>query len=329
MSRVRCCVILFTISISSQAVDRAAAGIRCIPGGVDLGEIRGGPPRKHTFTLVNDGPDRIEVVDIERGCGCLDPQLDRKVLKAGSKASLTVALRTAGQPNGPRSWNLRIHYRDGTEMREELVVISATIRNDVTVQPSILALQVQEALRQEVVVTDLRSPPLKVTAVHASSPAILAAVQSSAGGVTRLTLDVTAARVPSTRQEAILSIYTDDPLYSPLQLPISITRSSKAALTASPAEVQARITAEQPTAAAMVRVRPADGHRVAIDSVDTDDPGVTCTWAAGPGTGATLKVQVDARRLSDRSGPRSVRVRLSEPSQEVLTIPVNVIREAQ
>jgi hypothetical protein len=135
-------------------------------------------------------------------------------------------------------------------------------------------------------------------------------------------LEVTASALAEVRQDALLSIYTDDPLYSPLQLPIALTRGVKPAIAVTPAQVEARVSAEQPVTSALVRLRPAEGHKVAIESAEADDPGVTCTWAAGPGDGATLKIRVDARRLDLRDGPRMVRVRLSEPPNEVLTVPV-------
>ena len=95
----------------------ANADLRCVPPAADLGEIRGGPARQQRFELVNDGPSTIEIIDLQRGCGCLEPQLDRTTLAPGAKASLVVALRTTGQPNGPRSWNLRIRYI-GKAMRD-------------------------------------------------------------------------------------------------------------------------------------------------------------------------------------------------------------------
>ena len=61
----------------------------------------------------------------------------------------------------------------------------------------------------------------------------------------------------------MLSIYTDDPLYSPLLLPITLTRLEKSAVTVSPPEVIARVSAAQPVAATLVRLRPAEGRKVA------------------------------------------------------------------
>jgi hypothetical protein len=300
------------------------AGLRCVPPAADLGEIRGGPARQHRFELVNDGPAAIEIVEVQRGCGCLEPQLDRRALQPGEKATLLVSLRTTGQSNGPRSWNLRIRYREGDVMREELLVLAATIRNEVTVQPPILALYVQGVLKQEIVVTDLRSPPLKVTGVQSSSPAVRVTLQPAVAGVTKLTLEVTAAALADGRQDAMLSIYTDDPLYSPLQLPIMLTRGIKPALTVSPPQVEAHVSANEPVASTLVRLRPAEGQKVAIESAEADDPGITCTWAAGPGDGATLKIRVDGRRVDKRAGPRAVRVRFTEPPNEIVTIPVTI-----
>jgi hypothetical protein len=319
MRRIAQFLILMAFGV---AANRADAELRCVPEAIDLGEVRGGPSRQQHFELVNDGANAVEIVDVERGCGCLQPRLDRRTLAPGEMAVLEVALRTNGQPNGPRSWNLRLRYRDGDAVREQLLVLSATIRNEVTVQPSILAVEVRDVLRREVIVTDSRSPPLKVTAVESTSPAVRATVQSSASGVTKLSLEVSGAGIGPARQDALVNIYTDDPLYSPLQLPVALSRAGSLAVAVTPPQVEARVSAVQPVSATLVRLRSADGQRVVVASADADDPGVTCTWASGPGNGATLKVQVDRRNLSDRVGPRMVRVRLADPSPEVLTVPV-------
>jgi hypothetical protein len=324
MNRYFGCVVLVPILILAVTAGPAVAELHCVPPAADLGEIRSGQPRQYRVELVNGGSQTIEILDVERGCGCLEPRLDRRSVPPGAKATLLVELRTSGQPNGPRSWNLRVRYRDGDATCEELLVLSATIRNEVTVQPSILVLDVRDVLHQEVSVTDLRSPPLKVTAVQASSDAVRAAVQSREGGVTKLLLEVRATALAPGSHDTMLNIYTDDPLYSPLQLPLTLSRAGDAAIAIVPAEVKAHVSAAQPVAAALVRLRASDGERIVISSAEADDPGVTCTWAAGPGAGATLKVQVDRRQLSDRAEPRRVRVRLSGPTAEILTIPVRI-----
>jgi len=72
MVRWLCCTLL----LGAGMLGRADAGLRCVPAAVDLGEVRGGPAREHRFELINDGPAIIEILDVERGCGCLTPRLE-------------------------------------------------------------------------------------------------------------------------------------------------------------------------------------------------------------------------------------------------------------
>src|ERR1041384_596890 len=59
---------------------------------VDLGEIRGGQKTGHRFELVNQGQEPIEILDIERGCGCVAARVERNRLLAGERTNLTVDL---------------------------------------------------------------------------------------------------------------------------------------------------------------------------------------------------------------------------------------------
>ena len=79
-------------------------------------------------------------------------------------------LRPFGQADGPHAWNGLVRYRQGSEMRDAVFTVRATIRNEVTVQPSILALFLDGVVRQEVTVSDSRRPPFKVTQAQASAP---------------------------------------------------------------------------------------------------------------------------------------------------------------
>jgi hypothetical protein len=319
MSRALIAAVLLLVSVG-----RGDAGLRCVPPSVDLGEIRGGPVRQHRFELVNEGTDAIEILDLPRSCGCLEPRLDRRNLRPGEKASLLVDLRTSGQPNGLRSWNLRVRYRDGSTVREELLILSATIRNEVTVQPAILALEVRDTLRQEIVVTDLRAKKLKVTSVQPSHPSIRPTVQSEAGGITKIMIEVSAASLKPGRHDAMLNIVTDDPLYSPLQLPIALTRAEKSPVSVTPPQVQLRVTADAPVTSGLVRLRASEGQKVVIKTVEVDDPRITATWAPGPGDDATIKVRFNAGVLVIYTGTPVIRVRLEQPAGADLRIPVLV-----
>src|SRR5256885_17052232 len=89
----------------------ALAGVICVAAGaradlevaapvVNLGEIRGGRPLDVSFSLRNGGAERIEILEVNRGCDCLTPRLDKRLLAAGEKASLQLSLRTLGHASG-------------------------------------------------------------------------------------------------------------------------------------------------------------------------------------------------------------------------------------
>jgi hypothetical protein len=77
----------------------------------------------------------------------------------------------------------------------------------------------------------------------------------------------------------------------------------------------------------LVRLRDTQDQAVVVESVTVDVPGIVCSWAAGPDNQATLKLQPDRARLGDDPVRASVRVQLSQPVREVLTIPVVVAND--
>jgi len=298
------------------------AELRIEPPTADLGELRGGPVHEQRFELANTGTTPIEIIGVRRDCGCLEPALEKRTLAPGEHAALGFRIRTLGQPEGPRTWQAWVQYRDGGELKEIRLALRATVRNEVTVQPPALALYLEKSLQQEIIVTDRRTPGLHLTAAYASTPAVKATLLPQGDGVTRVVLDVSAADLGVGRHEATLALYTDDPYYREFQIPITLERAGKPAATATPSVVRVRPSATQPLSSHLVRLRPVAGRRALIDTATPSDPGLACTWAAGPDDAATLKVQVDTRRV--RPGGHSVQVQLMEPARAVLNIPVIV-----
>jgi hypothetical protein len=287
---------------------------------VNLGEIRGGMPLQVSFCLQNGGSERIEIIEVNRGCDCLTPRLEKRILVPGDKTTLLMTLRTLGHSNGRHTWAATIRFREGTSARELPLGVSAVVVNDVTVQPAVCALFVEKTLRQEVTLTDLRKPALTVTRAEATTPAVRTQIKPSEGGVTKIILEATAAGLAPGRHDEMLSIYTNDPNYSPLHVPITLVRLSEQAVLASPEQVDLFADPSQPIPSTLVRLRPRGDQPVVIDNVLADDPAVRCTWAAGPGNHATLRIQVNATATLNTI----VRIRLRQPVQETLSIPVQI-----
>ena len=298
----------------------ASAQLRFVQPLANLGELRGGPVYPHRFEFINDAPTPIEISDIRLGCGCLQPVLDKRIYQPGEKGTLLMHLRTLGQPSGPRTWQAHVPYRHGDKMQEVALLLSATISTEVTVEPSIVALTVVTTLKQELTLTDQRPLPLKVTSVLASSPAIRVNTQTQGKGVTKVFLEVSRSALTATRQEEMINIYTNDASYLHLQVPITLMKANRVEVSATPARVEIVGAGSQ-----LVRLRALGDQAVRIEKVDIDQPGVKCTWAAGPGKDATLRIAVDAAQVT--AAKANVRVQLLEPTPTVITIPVVLHKE--
>jgi len=103
-------------------------------------------------------------------------------------------------------------------------------------------------------------------------------------------------------------------------VPITLVRLSDSQVLATPEQVDLLADPGQPIPSTLIRLRPRGEQPVVIEKVAADDPVVACTWAAGPGKQATLKIQVNGTRSLDSA----VRVYLRQPVQEMLTIPVRI-----
>src|SRR5262249_47347034 len=153
---------------------------------------------------------------------------------------------------------------------------------------------------QDVVLTDLRSNPLTLTHLAVSSPHLSARVtehgRNALGHWTcKIRLDV-AADCPEGRHVEALAIYTSDPDYRELRVPITLVKRRRPRLTATPGRVELRREPGQAAAARLVRLADRQGERVVIEAVTADDPALTCSWAAGPENCATVKMQVERAR---------------------------------
>jgi hypothetical protein len=296
----------------------AFAQLRFLEATANLGELRGGPIYPHRFEFVNDSPQPMEITELRPGCGCLLPVLENRTFQAGEKGSLLMQLRTLGQLNGPRTWQTHVQYRQGQKLLETSVILTATIRNEVTIEPSSVALTVETTLKQEIMIRDSRAKPLKITTIRASCPAIRVTTQPLADGATRVTLEVSRSALTAPRQEETLNIYSDDPDYRHLQVPITLIQANQAIVNATPEKIEINGIESQ-----LVRLRAVSDKAVRIEKADVDHPGIRCTWAAGPGNDATLKISV----VAPHAGVASVRVRLAQPTGEVLMLPVLLRKE--
>jgi hypothetical protein len=290
---------------------------------VNLGEITGGPRRRVSLEFKNTGPEIVEILEMRRGCGCLAPRLEKRRYLPGEKGTLILELRTLGQANGPHTWTAQVLYRAGNQTAGIPLEIRARVQNEVTLQPAALAFHTEGSLQQEVVLTDSRPSPVRVQHLETTSPHLAAKLVAQENGVAKILVEAQISYPPG-RHEEILSVYTSDPAYSHLEVPVTVVKAAQKAVTAVPERIEIRAVPGQPPAAALVRLRPRGDTALVIERVQAGDAALTCTVASGPDKAATLKIQVDLAQLAEKNCRSEVRVFLREPQGEVVVIPVTV-----
>jgi len=291
-----------------------------------VGQVRTGERLTQTYRLVNDGAATIEELEARPDCGCLAARVSSTQLAPGQAGTVTMHVNTIGQASGPHTWRATLHYRDNGVPRQTVVELRANLITEVNVQPAALTLFTDGALRHEIVLTDMRATPLRITAVQTTIAGIQARAQQperNAQGHTVNKIVIEASlELPPGRHEDTLSIFTDDPAYRHLQMPVRVLKQVKSSLSVGPRELSFSRSAG--VSARLIRVWSGADLPVDVVRIYADHPALTCTWAAGPENQATVKVQVDRARLSAESLETAVHIEVRAPVCEVVTIPVVV-----
>jgi Protein of unknown function (DUF1573) len=310
--------LLFCVA-SAQAQLRTDAPV------VELGAIRGGQKLTHCFELVNTGDKALDFLDLRPGCGCLAPRIKQRSLQPGEKTTLVLELRTLGQAEGLHTWDIDVKYRSGPETKTLALALRGAVHNEITVRPAILGLHVVKSVQQEITVVDTRPAPLHVLAAEARAPGVQVTRIDRTGKVTKILVSADASQLAPGRHDGVISIVTDDPDYSQLLVPVVLTKAAPAAVRAIPEQVDLHVSAGANSTSAIVRLRSANDQPVRIAKIEPSNPALVCTWAAGPGNDATLKIQVQTGRLPEAAASH-VSVHFTGPVDEPMMIPVEIVR---
>ena len=305
------------------------AELTCEQPVAQKGEVPSGMSLSHRFTIVNSGRDVIEVTEVRPSCGCLAPKLDRRRFQPGESGSLLLEVNTLTQPAGAHSWRTTIHYQAAGSSYELPLYIAARVVMEISVEPPSLAIYTDSSISHEITVIDRRTEPLIVRAVSASSPHVRTHLgelhRNEAGQWARSIQVEVLADCPEGTHEETLLIYTSDPSYPELKVPFTIVKRMRDAVSIAPSSIILSAAAGQPLPARIVLLSASDDRPVRIEGVESGHGAIDCHWAAGPGPRATLKVRVDHTRLPSEGLRSCVRVRLSQPKAETITIPVNCL----
>lgn len=319
---------LFAVCLAFVTWDAsvARAELVCEEAQVTLGEVKAGPRLSHRFTFVNRSTETVEITQAQPSCGCLKPKLTERRLRPGESGVLVLEVNTLTSPAGPNAWRVQLFYTGGGRASDLTLTLRATVVAEITVQPAALVLQTESSVGSTVALTDSRPAPLTATGVRTSSPMLRAELQEARRDpqgrkVVPVRVEVETG-FPEGRHDETLQIFTSDPEYPELRVPVTIVKRSRTLVGATPAEVLLRASGSGALPAKVVLLRGAEGQEVAIDRVESDNASVRCTWAKGPGRMSTLRVQVDRAAVTSDGLHATLRVRLAQPATEVV-VPVH------
>jgi hypothetical protein len=324
---------LLVLTAVACLADTARADLRFTQPVVDAGEVRRGPALVQRFPFVNVSTGPVQIIDAKGSCGCLKPRFSKQQLAAGEEGWLEMEINTLSQPAGPNTWRMQVQYRQGGQTAEAAVQLGARLIAEIEVEPAAMNIMLgpKASLFRTICLRDHRATPLKVTSVQSSSPQLDVElggpiVAQSQVIAQPIQLTVT-ADYPEGKHDEVVSIYTDDPAYRELKVPVTIIKHDRQRISAAPDHVsfEGKVGEALPSKIVLVRDADDEGHQtVTIEKITADDPALTCRWAAGPNLMATVKIQVDAAQLKGRTSLQTlIHIQVREPAQSV-TVPVEV-----
>jgi hypothetical protein len=294
----------------------------------NFGEVPHGTLCVHKFTITNIYDVPMQIVDVKKGCTCLDFVPMTKVLQPNETAEFTVTMNTA-KFVGQNGQNFYVTF--GPKFISTAVVrLTATSRTDVSVTPGAVTLgTVPQGTRANQAVQVKyagRTRDWKITeVVPGSYPFDVKFSEVSRGGPLRggaeYQVDVTlqAAAAPGAISEQI-TLKTNDPTNPLIHIGVTGTIIAPVELTPNKVHLEAKVGGEPATQRILVRA--AKPFKVlAVDGASGD---VTVELPATP---AALPLQVITVKFEPKQAgtvTQQLRIRTDLAADAVTVLPVEV-----
>lgn len=291
---------------------------------VDKGQCKAGVVLSHMFELKNVGQELLVIRRMDGACGCIKLAVGARELRSGEKTLLTVEIATLTQPDGPQSWPIRLHYQspsDEKAAREHTLelVIQAHIVRDVDIQPSRLVISMHGTTKHMITITDRRSKTLTIRQVSSASPFVTATIHNHTQSRYEIMLQVH-GHLPEGEHDGSVSIWTDDPEYREIRIPVLILRQPNKQVTWTPDEMIFHLQPGQHSSQ-LVQIRSRTAEPVRIVSAISDHPAVQVKFPQESSRVSAVRISISPPTKST-SGTALVRLQLSEPRAETLLLPI-------
>jgi hypothetical protein len=290
----------------------------------DKGTCKAGSPITHTFELHNISADPVRITAIEGGCACARLACTSQEIPPGQTTQVRVEINTWTQPAGTHRWPIRLRYRRSdphplaTEQHYELIVC-AHIVQEIQIAPTRLIISTCRAATEQFTLTDTRPRPLNIHKATSLSPYVQVQTQ-------RLTPSQYQVRVhladgcPAGEHDATVSLWTDDPEYREIRLPVLVVRRAPQQVTVFPEELIFEPVADRPSSQ-MIQLRSRQHQPVRIAEVDSDHPALRWKYPEQASRSSAVRISLEPA-VAGPSGQALLRIRLAEPVVETILVPV-------
>src|SRR5207249_836231 len=218
--------VVFALSAFLCTVARAPAELEFRASSADAGEVKAGAPLSHKFAFVNRGLEVIQITGVESSCGCLIPRLEQRTFQPGEHGSILVEVSTLSPAPGPHTWQVKLTCQTGAKFSEVPLRLTARLVREIIIDPAAVNMFVDGPMQTQLRLTDTRTKPLQLHEVHSTLPGL----QSELAGVERdnfghpvykveLMVD---DNIAEGRHEEFISLFTNDPDYREIKVPVTI-----------------------------------------------------------------------------------------------------------
>ncbi len=221
---------------------QASSGKRDLPGlafsqylvAEEDGEVR--PYYRAYYRFRNVGDKTVTITDLKPSCGCLNPQLQKRVYAPGERGEFEIRVDPTKEKPGRKEYTVDVHYEDSQPRVVHVTYRLVLPERKIEISPrALLFYQLasdNQETQQEVIVSDYRTRHFNVTGIESTSPLVRAELldkHEDEAGNQHIKFQVTVAgTVPQGTSRAIVNISTDDPAFSTVQLPILIRGPDRA-----------------------------------------------------------------------------------------------------
>lgn len=207
---------------------------------VDLQEVVATEELRARFMFRNTSQHPVTITKLEPSCGCLQPQLKKTVFQPGEIGDFILRIKTVLQQPGFKEFSVTVHYTDPKPRKRDVFLRVTFPEEQIYVTPRAMTFHQPGSVpvQSELVMTDLRRNPAEILGVASSSDQMQLEVvkpETSAQGARQQRVRVIVpGPIASGRHNATVTIYTNDPDFHELKVPIQIFGPNKHSLATRP-----------------------------------------------------------------------------------------------